>query len=71
MDPKFTRARAVTVSLPHQNFDLKEVEAITANLMKELGHASCFSGFDIRFVHDEEFRVNPATLDVHVISSRG
>ena len=71
MDGKFLRARTITVSLPHQTFDLKKVEAITANLMKELGHAGCFSGFDIRFVHDDDYRVNPATLAVQGINTHG
>jgi len=50
---------------------MKKVEAITANLMKELGHAGCFSGFDIRFVHDDDYRVNPATLAVQGINTHG
>lgn len=60
-----TGARVVNVALPRQTFDLEQMQKITANLMKNLGHVSCFSGFDIRFFHEDDYRVNPASLDVH------
>jgi hypothetical protein len=64
-------ARAIKVSLPHKTFDLKQVQEITANLMKNLGHVTCFSGFDIRFVHEDDFRVDAASLAVNAIGLRG
>lgn len=50
--------RSVTVSIPHQNMDLKHVQALVANLMKQVGHLSCFSGFDINFRQEVEFIAN-------------
>jgi len=50
--------RAVTVSIPHQNLDLKHVQALVANLMKQVGHGGCFSGFDINFRHELDFTAN-------------
>jgi hypothetical protein len=38
--------------------DLKHVQAVVANLMKQLGHTGCFSGFDINFRQEIEFTAN-------------
>jgi hypothetical protein len=68
MNTKFTAVtgtRVINVSLPHQIFDLEQVQKITANLMTSLGHQTCFSGFDIRFMYEDDFRVNPGSLAVH------
>lgn len=62
-------SRVVTVALPHQTFNIEQVAKITANLMKNLGHVACFSGFDIRFVHEDDFRVNPASLEVNAVTA--
>jgi hypothetical protein len=62
------RSRVVTVSLPHHTFNIEQVQKITANLMKQLGHLTCFSGFDIRFMHDDDYRVNPETLEVQAVA---
>jgi hypothetical protein len=69
MDAKLTAptgARVITVALPHQTFNLEQVHKITANLMKQLGHLTCFSGFDIRFMHDDDYRVS-ASGEVHAV----
>jgi len=75
MEAKFTAgigsARSITVGLPHQMFSIEQVAKITANLMGKLGHVGCFSGFDIRFVHDDDYRVNGANLEVGAVSRGG
>jgi hypothetical protein len=52
--------RFVTVHVPRQAMDLKQVQAVVANLMKQVGHLSCFSGFDINFLQEVEFTANLA-----------
>jgi len=59
--------RLVTVTIPHDvGFDLKKIQKIQADLVARLGHASCYSGFDILFRQEREFAVNPGSLDLHV-----
>ena len=53
-----TANRVVTVHIAHQNMDLKNVQTLVANLMKQVGHTGCFSGFDINFRHEIEFAAN-------------
>jgi hypothetical protein len=62
----FLRPRTVTVTLPSANLNLKQVQDITASLMKRLGHEGCYSGFDLRFIHEDLFRVNDALQVVSV-----
>jgi hypothetical protein len=64
--------RTVTVLIPGGPLkDIGAVNKIVANLMGQLGHPGCFSGFDIRFLHEMEFRVNPQTHEVHGVSTQG
>lgn len=52
--------RTVTVNIPHGPMDIKHVQLVVANLMKQVGHLSCFSGFDINFRQEIEFTANLA-----------
>jgi hypothetical protein len=40
--------------------NIKRVQAVVANLMKQVGHTGCFSGFDINFKQEIEFTANLA-----------
>ena len=60
--------RVVTVTIPREvAFDLKKIQKIQADLVARLGHASCYSGFDILFRQEREFAVNPGSLDIHAL----
>jgi len=63
--------RAVHVYLPNRVFNLEQVQKITAILMAELGHPGCYSGYDLRFLHEDDFRVNPGTLNVSPVGFGG
>ncbi len=52
--------RLITVRVPHQPMDLRQVQSVIANLMKQVGHTGCFSGFDINFQQEIEFIANVA-----------
>jgi hypothetical protein len=52
--------RQVVVNIPHGNMDIKHVQVLVANLMKQVGHLGCFSGFDINFRQEVEFTANLA-----------
>ncbi len=50
--------RQVIVRVPSGTMDIKHVQALIANLMKQVGHQGCFSGFDINFRQELEFTAN-------------
>ena len=50
--------RQVTVHVPSGAMDIKHVQALVANLMKQVGHQGCFSGYDINFRQEVEFTAN-------------
>jgi len=57
----------ITVTIPRSvGFDLKKIQKIQADLVARLGHAGCYSGFDILFRQEQEFVVNPESLEFHV-----
>jgi hypothetical protein len=53
-------------------FDLEKMQKITAQVLAQLGCASCHSGRVLDFVHLDEFVVDPKTLEVtNIGASRG
>ena len=55
---------AVRVTLPVSvAYDIKQMQKVIANLADKLGHSGCFSGFDIFFEMEKNFRVNPKSLE--------
>ena len=48
------------------DLDLKAIHELEADLFDKLGHPGCYSGFDIRWIVEEQFLVNEA----HSIQSR-
>jgi hypothetical protein len=65
--PEARSARLVTVTLPSDvGNDLKKVLKIQKDLLGRLGHAGCYSGFDILFRQESDFTVNPKTLELQV-----
>lgn len=57
--------RPITVMVPPEvAFDLDKTQAVLKNVLGKLGCQGCTSGFDIRFVLERDFVVNPQTLDV-------
>lgn len=66
------RPGEVTIAIPFDAAsDLKKMNRITESLLGRLGCAGCHSGFDIRFVLERDFRVNPATLEIEALGVRG
>ena len=58
--------RTVQVSVPQEiAFDAKKMTRVTASVLRKLGCPSCHSGFDVRFVQELDFVVDPKTLDVN------
>lgn len=57
--------RTVQVSVPQAiAFDAKKMTKVTASVLRKLGCPGCHSGFDIRFIQELDFVVDPKTLDV-------
>lgn len=53
--------KAVTVRVDERTFsDLKSMQNITAQTLGRLGCGECHSGFDIRYLLERDFFVNPA-----------
>jgi hypothetical protein len=60
-----TYGRPITVMVPPEvAFDIDKTQAILKSVLGKLGCQGCTSGFDIRFVLERDFVVNPATLEV-------
>lgn len=61
---KLSAARTVRVFIPADvAFSLEKMNKVTANVLGRLGCAQCHSGFDIRFIHELDFVINPKTLE--------
>ncbi|MBD7923529.1 hypothetical protein JR064_21375 [Xanthomonas sp. CFBP 8703] len=57
----FRSPHAVTVAVPVEvGNDIEKMHKITREILGRLGCAACHSGFDLRFVIERDFRVNPA-----------
>ncbi len=57
--------RTIRIHIPASvGYDLKKMQKITASVLGRLGCEGCHSGWDIRFLHERDFVVNPATLEV-------
>lgn len=39
-------------------FNFERIQAVTKSVLDKLGHGGCHSGFDIRFIHEDNFRFN-------------
>lgn len=53
--------KVATVRIDAATFgNLKEMQQITAQTLGRLGCGECHSGWDIRFLLERDFRVNPA-----------
>jgi hypothetical protein len=61
--------RTIRVVVPFDvAFALDKMQKVTSNLLGRLGCPNCHSGWDIRFIHERDFVVNPKTLDVQSLS---
>lgn len=50
----------VRVTIPAEvAFNLDKMHKVTAGILGRLGCAACHSGFDIRFIAERDFVVNP------------
>jgi hypothetical protein len=59
----------VRVRVPHSVFhNIEKMQAVTRNVLGELGCQGCHSGYDIRFIQETEFSVN---ADLQVTSVGG
>ena len=64
------RNNTIRVVVPHEvAYNLDRLQKTLANVMGRLGHPGCHSGFDIRFIQEREFVVNPKTLAVEGINA--
>lgn len=52
-------------------YDLQKHAKVTENVLARLGCRGCHSGYDIRFIYERDFAVNPVTLDVHAVTKFG
>ncbi len=61
---KLSASRTVRVFIsPDVAFSLEKMTKVTANVLGRLGCPQCHSGFDIRFIHELDFVINPKTLE--------
>jgi len=50
---------AVRVTVPVSvAFNLEKMQSITKTVLGKLGCGACCSGFDLRFIHENDFRFN-------------
>ena len=62
-------SRVVTVRLPGEVAnDLEKSQAVIKDLVGKLGCPGCHSGFDIRFILERQFVVDPRTLEVRGVN---
>ena len=53
---KVASTRVVTVTIPAKvAYDLKSMEKVTSQVLEQLGHDQCHSGWDIRFAVENRF----------------
>jgi len=58
-----SKSRVVQVQVPARvavDLDLKAIHELEADLFDKLGHPGCYSGFDIRWMVEEQFFVDEA-----------
>lgn len=59
-DLDVSTTRAVRVTVPAKvAYDLEKIQGLERDLFERLGHAMCYSGFDIRWRIEDDFFVNP------------
>ncbi len=64
--PTVKPGSAVSVHLGSRAIpNIKSVQKIIESTLGRLGCGGCFSGFDIRFTHVDDFVVNPRTFEVN------
>ena len=52
-------SRAVHVTIPVSlAYDFDKMQAVTKTVLGKLGHLGCHSGFDLRFLIEDNFRFN-------------
>jgi hypothetical protein len=67
-----TKGRLVTVTVSHDvGNDLNKIMKIQKDLLGRLGHAGCYSGFDILFQLESDFTVNSKTLELQPAAHAG
>lgn len=60
----------VTISVPASVAgDLKKINHVTKDILGRLGCLGCHSGFDLRFVIERDYRVNP-NLEIQEFNAR-
>jgi len=51
--------RVVHVTVPVSlAYNLDKMQAVTKTVLGKLGHVGCHSGFDLRFIHENDFKFN-------------
>ena len=75
MNSKLAAARhltpnTVTISVPAGVAgDLKKINQVTKEILGRLGCLGCHSGYDLRFVIERDYRVNP-NLEIQEFNAR-
>lgn len=60
----------VTIAVPASVAgDLKKINQVTKEILGRLGCLGCHSGFDLRFVIERDYRVNP-NLEIQEFNAR-
>jgi hypothetical protein len=63
-----SQAKVVRVTVPAKvavDLDLAGIQELERDLFDKLGHPGCYSGFDIRWITEEQFFVNEARSIQH------
>jgi hypothetical protein len=63
-----SQAQVVRVTVPAKvavDLDLAGIQELERDLFDKLGHPGCYSGFDIRWITEEQFFVNEARSIQH------
>ncbi len=67
--PVAKQLRQVHVLVPHGVAnDLKKMERVTASVLGRLGCGGCHSGYDIRWIQELGYTVNPQSLEVNEVA---
>ena len=69
-DPVPSRGNTIRVFVPHEvAYNLERLQKTLANVVDRLGCPGCHSGFDVRFIQERDFVVNPKSLAVEDLSA--
>jgi hypothetical protein len=63
------RTKAVVVATGGPHHDLKQAQALLANVLREVGCGGCLSGFDIHFINEGEIFAHNAQINAKQVQA--